>query len=83
MEIDGMVRLRVDDDGDGIPECDRERMRRPFTRSDSSRSRDTGGFGLGLAISDRIAKRHGGLLRIDRAAIGGARVEMQWPISAR
>lgn len=83
MEVDGTVRLRVDDDGDGIPECDRERMRRPFTRSDCSRSRDTGGFGLGLAISDRIAKRHGGLLRIDRAAIGGARVEMQWPISAR
>lgn len=82
LALDGAVHLRVDDDGDGIPECDRERMLRPFTRSDASRSRDTGGFGLGLAISDRIARRHHGILRIDDAAIGGARVEIRWPITA-
>ena len=80
--VSGRACLRVDDDGPGIAETDREKVMRPFTRLDDSRSRDTGGFGLGLAIVSRIAVRHGGELRISRATLGGARLEMHWPLAA-
>ncbi|WP_445393176.1 ATP-binding protein [Stenotrophomonas pavanii] len=80
--VGGRACLRVDDDGPGIAEADREKVVRPFTRLDDSRSRDTGGFGLGLAIVGRIAARHHGELRIGRATLGGARLEMHWPLAA-
>jgi two-component system, OmpR family, sensor kinase ParS len=80
--VDGRACLRVDDDGPGIAEADRERVMRPFTRLDDSRSRDTGGFGLGLAIVHRVALRHGGELRIRRPVLRGARLEMHWPLAA-
>lgn len=80
--VDGRACLRVEDDGPGIAEADREKVVRPFTRLDDSRSRDTGGFGLGLAIVSRIALRHHGELRIGRATLGGARLEMHWPLAA-
>ena len=80
--VGGRACLRVDDDGPGIAEADHEKVMRPFTRLDDSRSRDTGGFGLGLAIVNRIAARHGGELRISRATLGGARLEMHWPLAA-
>ncbi|WP_303636532.1 ATP-binding protein [Stenotrophomonas tuberculopleuritidis] len=80
--VAGCACLRVEDDGPGIAEADHEKVMRPFTRLDDSRSRDTGGFGLGLAIVNRIAARHGGELRISRATLGGARLEMHWPLAA-
>ncbi|WP_369040525.1 ATP-binding protein [Stenotrophomonas maltophilia] len=80
--VAGCACLRVEDDGPGIAEADHEKVMRPFTRLDDSRSRDTGGFGLGLAIVNRIAARHGGELRISRAPLGGARLEMHWPLAA-
>jgi len=71
--IDGIVTLTVDDDGDGIAEEDRERIFERFTRTDSSRSRDTGGVGLGLAVVRATARRHGGDVRCEAAPTGGAR----------
>ncbi|MCC7632516.1 ATP-binding protein [Stenotrophomonas rhizophila] len=79
LQIDGACCLRVDDDGEGIAEADRVRVLQPFTRLDDSRSRDTGGFGLGLAIVRRIAERHGGQAVVSRASLGGARLEIRWP----
>lgn len=79
LQIDDAWCLRVDDDGEGIAEADRLRVLQPFTRLDDSRSRDTGGFGLGLAIVRRIADRHGGSTRVSRAPLGGARLEIRWP----
>src|SRR5690606_21640510 len=52
--------LAVEDDGPGIPEDRRETVFKAFARLDDSRNRDTGGYGLGLAIVARIAARHGG-----------------------
>ena len=52
--------VRVDDDGPGIPEKDLERLFEPFSRVDPSRSRRTGGYGLGLSMCKRIMEAHGG-----------------------
>ena len=60
----GLCRLVVEDDGEGIPETHRAQVFHAFTRLDTSRNRETGGFGLGLAIVARIATLHRG--RVDR-----------------
>lgn len=72
--------LRVDDDGPGVPEADRERVFEPFWRGDQSRSRKTGGFGIGLALVRRIANWHGGDAVVLTSPLGGARIELTWPI---
>ena len=62
---DKFFRLRVEDDGPGIPENRRAEAQRPFTRLDPSRNQDKGGsVGLGLAIATDIARAHGGVLRL-------------------
>jgi len=71
----------VDDDGPGIAEADREKVVRPFTRLDDSRSRDTGGFGLGLAIVGDIVAQYGGTIRFGCSeALGGLRVDVELPL---
>ena len=75
--------LRVDDDGPGIPEADRARVFERFTRLSSSRSRDHGGAGLGLALVRRVAEHHGGSARADRSPEGGARLEVRFPRDPR
>src|SRR5690606_7170168 len=71
--------LVVEDDGPGIPEAERETVFKAFARLDDSRNRDTGGYGLGLAIVARIAALHGGSARVERSALGGARFVVAWP----
>ncbi|MGZ2744503.1 ATP-binding protein [Burkholderia stagnalis] len=76
---DGTLVLTVDDDGPGIPAADRGRVFEPFQRLDSSRDRQTGGFGLGLAIVRRVALVHGGDVRLEDSPLGGARFVMTLP----
>ncbi len=75
--------LRVEDDGPGIPEQDIESMLEPFKRGETSRSRATGGAGLGLTLARAIAEAHGGELvlenRYQDGAIGGLRAELRIP----
>ena len=66
--------IAVEDDGPGIPEAERERIFEPFYRLDRSRDRATGGFGLGLSIARKAVEAHGGTIRVEGAAAGGARV---------
>ena len=77
---DGICRLVVEDDGEGIPEAERAAVFRAFARLDTSRNRETGGFGLGLAIVARIAALHGGRASADSSpGLGGARLALEWP----
>jgi two-component system sensor histidine kinase SenX3 len=61
---DGVVEIAVTDQGIGIDEADRERVFERFYRADSSRSRHTGGSGLGLSIVKHVAQNHGGDVRL-------------------
>ncbi|MFE9439128.1 sensor histidine kinase [Streptomyces sp. NPDC006602] len=70
----------VADDGDGVPEGDRERIFERFVRLDDARSRDDGGAGLGLAIARDVAVRHGGTLTVRTAPEGGALFELRLPL---
>lgn len=70
--------IRVEDDGQGIPPAERERLFEPFARLDGSRGRDSGGFGLGLAIVRQVARWHGGEATIADSPLGGARVSISW-----
>ena len=76
----GRATVEVDDDGPGIPEAEIERMFQPFERLESSRSRDTGGSGLGLALARAIAQGHGGALTLANRADGGLRAALVLPI---
>lgn len=66
--------LVVCDDGPGIPEADRERILERFTRLDDTRTRSTGGVGLGLAIVNEVVAAHGGQLAVEDGAPGGRMV---------
>ena len=70
--------IHVDDDGPGIPVSEREHLFEPFTRMDQSRTRATGGFGLGLSIVKQIARWHRGDAAISDSPLGGARVTISW-----
>ncbi len=67
------VLVHVDDDGEGVPAEARERVFEPFFRLDASRTGDTGGVGLGLAIVQRIAAVHDGRVCATTSPDGGAR----------
>lgn len=62
----GRATLRVIDDGPGIPEDETESVFEPFYRLDRSRSRRTGGYGLGLSICKRVIAAHGGTIAVER-----------------
>ena len=69
----------VDDDGPGIPSEQRETVFERFTRLDPSRTRSTGGAGLGLAISHAITTAHGGTISVEDSPLGGTRVRVTLP----
>ena len=76
---DGGTCIEVLDDGPGIPQEAREAILEPFSRLDESRSRESGGVGLGLAIVRRIMAAHNGGVRIDDSPLGGAQFSLDFP----
>jgi len=78
-EREGVVRLIIDDDGPGIPEAAFERVFAPFVRLETSRSRTTGGTGLGLAVARAAALAHGGAIALANRPGGGLRVTFTLP----
>ncbi|MFG1186813.1 MULTISPECIES: ATP-binding protein [Xanthobacter] len=75
----GTVSIRVEDDGPGLPEDRFEDAFQPFVRLEPSRSSETGGIGLGLAIARSIVKAHGGELTLANRPGGGLRAEIVLP----
>lgn len=73
------IAIRIDDDGPGIPEADLDRVFGPFVRLEESRSRETGGIGLGLAIARSIVRGHGGDVTLENRREGGLRATVRLP----
>jgi two-component system, OmpR family, sensor histidine kinase CpxA len=71
--------LQVKDHGPGVPEAALKSIFRPFYRLDLSRQRSTGGYGVGLAITERAVRLHGGAVTARNAPEGGLIVEMRLP----
>jgi two-component system, OmpR family, sensor histidine kinase CpxA len=72
--------LRVSDSGPGVPEDTLEKLFEPFYRLDEARGRQTGGVGLGLAITERAVRFHGGRVSADNRAESGLRIEIRLPL---
>ncbi len=79
LDRDDSVVVRIDDDGPGIPEPDLETVFKPFRRLDGSRSRETGGTGLGLTVARTVVHAHGGEIVVTNRTEGGLRVEVVLP----
>jgi len=76
-QLDALLQVDIMDRGPGIPAEDRERLLQPFQRSETSRSRTTGGTGLGLAVAANAARSHGGQLQLLQREGGGLIARLQ------
>jgi signal transduction histidine kinase len=79
MDSEQELRIVVEDDGPGIPDVDLARATEPYVRLDPSRSLETGGVGLGLAIARDAAACHGGRLVLENRSSGGLRATIVLP----
>lgn len=75
---DDQARIEIADHGSGVPEAEVDRLLRPFTRLEVARSQ-ANGAGLGLAIVDRIIKRHQGSLQVKNRDGGGLMITISLP----
>jgi two-component system sensor histidine kinase RstB len=76
------VRLDVEDDGPGVPESERLDIFKPFARLDDSRTRSSGGYGLGLSIVQKVMLWHGGSVVVEKSrTLGGACFSLLLPDS--
>jgi signal transduction histidine kinase len=78
-EPTGGACAEVDDEGPGLSAADLERVFEPFFRAEPSRSRDTGGIGLGLAVARSIARAHGGDVILENRPETGLRASVRLP----
>ncbi len=78
-EAESWVEIEVGDNGPGIPDDQRAQALQPFARLDSARARDTGGFGLGLSIVERVATMHDGQLSLGISHLGGLGARIRLP----
>ena len=77
---DGMIFVDIDDNGPGIDPMLAQNMFEPFMRAERSRSRATGGSGLGLTISRAIARAHNGDVRLENRTTGGLRATISFQV---
>jgi signal transduction histidine kinase len=77
--VNGAARIRVRDSGPGIPQGEQTRVFDPFYRVETSRSRESGGTGLGLTIARNIAEQHGGSISLVNHPDGGLEVTLMLP----
>jgi len=74
------IEITIDDEGPGIPAGELTRVFQPFYRVEDSRSRETGGIGLGLAIALSIVQANGGALALSNRTEGGLRARVTLPV---
>ncbi len=73
-------RIAIADHGPGVPPDQLETIFKPFHRVSTARDRDSGGYGLGLAIAERAVTAHGGSITAQNLDRGGLRVEIVLPL---
>jgi signal transduction histidine kinase len=78
-QVAGQVEITVSDTGPGIPEARLADMFEPFVRLEGSRSGDTGGIGLGLAIARSAIHAHGGTISLENRSEGGLVARVMLP----
>jgi two-component system, OmpR family, sensor histidine kinase CpxA len=71
--------IKISDSGPGVPEEALDKLFQPFYRIDDARGRQTGGVGLGLAITERAVRLHGGTVRASNRSEGGLMIEIRLP----
>lgn len=81
-QANDVTEIRIEDDGKGIAEDKLPTLFDPFTRGDTSRDRQSGGYGLGLAIAARIVQRHNGTIAASNRKPHGACFTLAWPACA-
>jgi two-component system sensor histidine kinase CpxA len=78
---DGWIVITVRDHGPGVPDHMLEKLFEPFVRVAESRDRQSGGYGLGLAIAERAIRLHGGDITAANEEGGGLRVVIRLPVT--
>jgi signal transduction histidine kinase len=79
-QVEALIEITIKDDGKGIPEKDYDTIFIPYARLDNSRTRKTGGLGMGLAITKGAVNQLGGEINISNSASGGALFKITLPI---
>lgn len=79
----GLIELSIDDSPPGVPAAALEQLFDPLYRVEGSRSRASGGSGLGLGVAQAIARSHGGSLRAEASPLGGLCMKLRLPLQAR
>jgi signal transduction histidine kinase len=77
---DRLAEIDIDDDGPGVPAAELNRVFDPFYRREPSRSRQTGGIGLGLSVARSIARAHGGDVTLENRPKGGLKARVTLPV---
>ena len=80
--LDGRAVITVEDDGPGLPEDELEAVFEPFHRAERSRSRETGGAGLGLTVARQAARAHGGDVTLTNRSEGGLVARLDLPLAS-
>jgi signal transduction histidine kinase len=78
--VQGHAEIDIVDHGPGIPQAEMEKVFAPFYRLEPSRSRSTGGSGLGLAVARSIVRAHGGDIILSNRAVGGLLTRVVLPV---
>lgn len=76
---DKTLAICVEDDGDGVPETELNDIFRPFYRVSTARDRNSGGAGLGLAITESAVRQHNGTIRAEKSPLGGLKMTITLP----
>ena len=71
--------IKISDSGPGVPDEALDKLFQPFYRIDDARGRQTGGVGLGLAITERAVRLHGGTIQASNRSEGGLMIEIRLP----